>query len=172
MPLVWRFQFTGGAPPQWAGRYVLPTTIVLVAVGASHLGSLDRWVRRGFVVLAVAVTTFGVAWLSVRSHEIADTGEALARRPEPVLVSRIAHLLREEGHWYGDKRALTVPTSAEEPLVAPVLQAAGVDEFAWIDLDLDGARPPTIEGYRAGATSPVPFLSGVRLSVTTYIRSG
>ena len=172
MPLVWRFQFTGGASPQWAGRYVLPTTIVLVALGASRLSELDVWVRRGFVALAVGVTAFGLVWLSVRSHDVARTGEALARRPEPVLVSRLAHLFREEGHWYGDKRWLTVPTSAEEPLLAPVLQGAAVERFGWVDLDIADATPPAIDGYRPGPTSTVPFLSGLRLRVTEYVRDG
>ena len=168
MPLVWRFQFTGGASPQWAGRYVLPTTIVLVIIGASRLRELDRWVRRGWVALAVAVTVFGVAWLSVRSHDVAATGEALARRPEPVLVSRLAHLFRETGHWYGEQRRLTVPTAAEEPLLAPVLEKADVDRFGWVDLA--GSEPPAIAGFRAGASETVPFLSGVELTVTSYVR--
>ncbi|MDQ1373801.1 MAG: hypothetical protein QOJ09_1139 [Actinomycetota bacterium] len=170
LPLVWAFQFTGGAAPQWAGRYVLPTTFVLVAVGVTRLPSLDIWVRRSFVTLAIAVTAFGVAWLSVRSHDVGTTGEALARRPEPVLVSRIAHLFREEGHWYGDRRWLTVPTSAEEPLLAPVLRGAGVDRFGWIDVA--GARPPVLDGYTARGRTPVPFVAGVRLTLTTYVRSG
>ena len=171
LPVVWRFQFTGGAAPQWAGRYVLPTTVVLVALGASRLSDIDRWVRRGLVSLAVCVTAFGVAWLSVRSHDVGGAGEALAARPEPVLVSRVAHLFREEGHWYGDKRWLTVPTSAEEPLLEPVLESAGVDRFGWVDLDLEDATPPAVTGYRAGASSTVPFLSGVRLRVTEYVRA-
>jgi hypothetical protein len=171
LPLVWRFQFTGGAPPQWAGRYLLPTTIVLVILGASRLGDLDRWVRRGFVALGVAVTAFGVAWLSVRSHDVGRTGEALARRPEPVLVSRIAHLFREEGHWYrADRRWLTVPRAEQEALLAPVLEQAGVDEFGWIDLR--GQPTPAIDGFEPRAREGVPFLSGVTLVVTTYVRAG
>ena len=171
LPLVWRFQFTGGAAPQWAGRYLLPTTIVLVVIGAVHLTRIDRWVGRGLVVLAVAVTAFGLAWLSVRSHDVGRSGEALARQPEPVLVSRIAHLFREEAHWYGDdRRWLTVPTSAEEPLLAPLLERAGVDEFGWIDEA--GARPPSIEGFEPRGERPVPFVSGVRLTVTRFVSAG
>jgi hypothetical protein len=170
MPLVWRLQFTGGASPQWAGRYVLPTTIVLVAIGAGRLGELEVWVRRGLVALAVGVTAFGVAWLSVRSHDVGRTGEALAKRPEPVLVSRIAHLFREEAHWYrAGERWLTVPTSAEEPLLAPLFDDAGVNRFGWIDLA--GSEAPAIEGFRAGASVTVPFLSGVELTVTSYVRA-
>lgn len=171
LPLVWRLQFTGGAGPQWAGRYVLPTTIVLVAVAVARLGTVDVWVRRGLLTLSVAVTVFGVAWLSVRSHDVADTGAALARRPEPVLVSRIAHLFREEGRWYErDGRWLTVPTSAEEPLLAPLLQKAGVDRFAWVDFP--GARPPVIDGFTRRGRTEVPFIAGEDLSVTTYARDG
>jgi hypothetical protein len=170
LPLVWRFQFTGGAAPQWAGRYVLPSTIVLVAVGVVALPALDRTVRRGFLTLAAAVTIFGLAWLSVRSHDVARTGVALRQRSEPVLVSRIAHLFREEGDWYGSgQRWLTVPTSAEEPLLAPVLAGAGVERFGWIDVD--GARPPSIAGYAPTGTAPVPFITGTRLRVTTFVRT-
>jgi hypothetical protein len=170
LPLVWRFQFTGGAPPQWAGRYVLPTTIVLVAIGATRLQDLDRFVRRGFVALAVGVTAFGVAWLSVRSHDVARTGEALAKRPEPVLVSRIAHLFREEGHWYPTEghRWLTVPTGGEEGLLPPVLAGLGVERFGWIDLE--GSELPAISGYAPDGSASVPFLSGVRLRITTFVK--
>jgi hypothetical protein len=170
LPLVWMFQFTGGAAPQWAGRYVLPTTITLVAIGATRLPSLDVWVRRGVIGLSIAVTAFGLGWLSLRSHDVADAGAALGRRPEPVLVSRLAHLAREVGTTYGDKRWLTVATSAEEPLLAPVLEKAGIDQFGWIDIA--GEKPPRIPGYRATATSRVPFLDGADLDVTTFVRSG
>jgi hypothetical protein len=170
LPLVWAFQFTGGAAPQWAGRYLLPTTFVLVAVAATRLPALDTWVRRGFVSLAVAVTAFGLVWLSVRSHDVARTGVALQRRTEPVLVSGVAHLFREEGHWYGDRRWLTVPTEAERPLLAPVLRGAGVDRFGWIDIQ--GARLPQVAGYERRGRSTVPFLSGLHLEVTQYVRAG
>ena len=37
----------GGAVPQWGGRYVLTSGLVLAAVGIGVSGLLDRWVRNG-----------------------------------------------------------------------------------------------------------------------------
>src|SRR5262249_23044829 len=45
LPLVWAYQFTGGAVPQWAGRYILPSGLLLLAVGASALPVLATWAR-------------------------------------------------------------------------------------------------------------------------------
>lgn len=168
LPLVWAFQFRGGAAPQWGGRYILPSGLLLVVAGVVALPRLARWARIEMVALAVAITMLGVAWLAVRSHSVADAADALAARSEPVLVSRVAHLGRELGAAYGDKPWLTALTERDMDEATSVIANAGFDAFATVDI-ARGGEPPGIDGYRAAASSTVGFLPDVDLVVVTYV---
>jgi hypothetical protein len=174
LPLVWVFQYSGGAAPQWAGRYILPSGLLLLVAGVLALPEIRKPIRVGFIALSVAVTGFGVAWLAQRSHDTARMERALGRRPEPVLVSRIAHLAREGGAFYGtvdDRRWLTAVTASDVQLASTVLDQAGVDRFAMIDLPEDGAPAARIGQFSASPSSDrVPWLDGVVLRVTSYSR--
>src|SRR5690606_5824953 len=72
IPLVLAFQDTGGALPQWGGRYLLTTGFLLAVVGVSCLPDLEVWARRAAVGAAVVITALGLAWLNVRSYQVAD----------------------------------------------------------------------------------------------------
>jgi hypothetical protein len=171
LPLVWAFEFTGGAAPQWGGRYILASGLLLAAVGATSLGNLERWAQGLFVLLAIAVTTFGISWLSVRSHQVARTAVALKQFPEPVLVSRLAFVVREWGAYDGtvlDRRWLTAPTDRDLEPAANVLQQAGVDTFATVEL-VTQPRIDRVGPYRrSGPGTRVKFLPGADLRVTPY----
>lgn len=171
LSLVWAFQYTGGAGPQWAGRYILPSGLLLAAAGVTCLPLLATWARTAVVVLAAVVTCFGLSWLSVRSHDVGSVGEALAKRPEPALVSRVAHLAREAGWYADDRRWLTAPSDADVEHALRVLDGAGIDTFGMVELDR-GRPPGQLPGWAQGETSRVHFLSGVHLSITTYVRTG
>ncbi len=172
LPLVWALQFTGGAGPQWAGRYILPSGLLLGVVGITCLPLLSRWAGRAIVGLAAGVTCFGLVWMSVRTHDIAEVSEALTRRPETALVSRVAHLPREAGWWYSDdRRWLTAVQDIDVDQAARVLVDAGVDTFAMVDLDR-GRAAATVPGWTEAGTSRLRFLSGVDLLITTYVRTG
>jgi hypothetical protein len=167
LPLVWIFQFVGGAAPQWAGRYELPTTIVLLIVGAVGLEALPRWLARSFIGLSVGVTLFGVVWLGQRSHDVGEASRAVNRLPQPVLVSSDAHLFREMGGSYDPSaRRLTAVTRADQDRAATVVHEAGFHEFGFIDLDSDPVRQ--FSGYRAGDVQFIQLFDHVRLRVTTY----
>ncbi|MER3452384.1 MAG: hypothetical protein C4344_01410, partial [Acidimicrobiia bacterium] len=43
LPLVWMFQFRGGAAPQWGGRYVLVSSLFLGVAGVVALARVPRW---------------------------------------------------------------------------------------------------------------------------------
>jgi hypothetical protein len=175
LPLVWAFQFPGGAAPQWGGRYILTTGFLLAVLGVVALPRLPSAIRVGFVALSVGVTAFGVAWLVERSHDTARMERALGRRPEPVLVSRIAHLAREGGAYYGtvdDRRWLTAVTSDDLQLAGRVLDQAGVDGFALVDLPENGSPAPAVGDFKlTGRAERVPWLGGVVLRVTSYTRA-
>jgi hypothetical protein len=77
LPVVWVFQYTGGAGPQWGGRYVLVTSTLLVVGAAVVLPSMPKAGRVALVAIAVVATAGGLAWLSQRSHTVADAVAAL-----------------------------------------------------------------------------------------------
>ena len=167
LPLVWATQFQGGAAAQWGGRYLLVSGLLFGVVGAVALARLRPWARTAAVGLAVVVTTFGLIWTSTRTHDIADAGAALVHRPEPVLVSRIGHLAREDGAFYRDHRWLTAPSDADQAFAVGVLERAGITRFGLVDLEINGehAAPP---GWRKVGQDSVRYLSGFNLSVTTF----
>jgi hypothetical protein len=164
---TWALEFTGGAGPQWGGRYILTSGLLLATAGVTCLPLMAKWARTTAVALAVAVTVFGLSWMSVRTHDAARAEQALARRPEPLLVSRIAHLPREGGAYVNDRKWLTAVSDADETAAANVVTAAGYDRFGLVELDA-AARPHDIPGFTRGATSTLDFLPGVTLRITDY----
>lgn len=171
VPIVLATQFRGGAGPQWAGRYLLVSGFLLAVVGWAALERRPRAVQGAFAGVAALVTVFGLAWLSVRSHDVDRAVAALESRPEPVLVSDVYHLAREGGATYGHKRWLTLsPAPGGSPAdAAAVLDEAGVDTFASVELE---AEPPaTFPGFRAKTPSDLRLFDGVDLRVTSWERS-
>ena len=107
LPLVWAFQYLGGADPQWAGRYVLELCIILVALGVAalqHAGSAIRW---GVLALSRARDRDGLLWLRRASHSVADLFADLVDRPEDVVIARNGFLIREGGPAYSQRLWLT-----------------------------------------------------------------
>jgi hypothetical protein len=173
LPLVWSTQWLGGALPQWGGRYILTSGLVLGALGVAAAARSIPAARWTVTACAVVITLFGVTWLSVRSHDVDDTFEALNRRPEPVLVSTSAFFAREAGPALADHRWLTLYDAddpAQRALLAEVLEGAGFESFALVGIaGGDDLREP-IGTYVPTTTESLPFLADVRLDVTTYER--
>ena len=170
LPLVFLFQFPGGAAPQWAGRYILTSGLVLAAVGMARLDRVEHWVRTLLIGLSVAVTVFGVAWLSTRSHQVAEAADRLERRPEPVLISPNGFVPREFGGSYGRKNWLSSGNAADLRFAVDVAGRSGADSFALVDLDTK-ADPPQFAGWRIVSSEIVPFLGGADFKVTSYQRA-
>ena len=97
LPLVWGFQFLGGANPQWAGRYALSSCIILVALGVAALQLVGSTIRWGVLALSLLVTMTGVLWLRERSHSFDDLFVTLVDRPEDVVIARNGFFIREGG---------------------------------------------------------------------------
>ena len=169
LPVVFAFAYLGGALPQWAGRYLLTTGLILVSVGAAHLSDLVQWARRFFVFLAVAVTLFGLLWLSIRSHEIERAANNLENRSEAVLISPDGFVPREFGATYGRKPWLATGSDDDLRFAVGVVAASGKETFAIVDLDTN-ATPPSFSGWVAGVSELVPYLDGAPLRVTSYSR--
>jgi hypothetical protein len=168
LPIAWLSQFSGGADPQWGGRYVLLSGTLLAVTGFVVL----RQHRRALVsVLVVAglVTVGGVAWLSVRSHTVADGMETILARHDEMLISRQTHMLREGGAFYdADRKWLTATTDTELRQAVTIARASGMREFALIG-GADQPAPASIGGYQRGGRQLVPFIRpDVKLGVVTY----
>jgi len=167
LPLVFLFQFPGGAAPQWAGRYILTSGVVLAAVGMARIERVERSVRTLLIGLSVAVAVFGVAWLSVRSHQVAEAADRLESRPEAVLISPNGFIPREFGGSYGRKNWLSSGNAVDLQFAVDVVTRSGSDSFALVDLDTTG-DPPQFAGWRVASSEIVPFLAGVDFRVTSY----
>lgn len=173
LPVVLATQFRGGAAPQWAGRYLLFSGLVLTVAGVVLVAArLPVAVRRGAVVACAVVTVLGVAWLSVRSHDVDRAVAAINARPEPVVVSAIAHLAREGGATYGEKRWLTAIDDDLRQEAADVVRAAGEDRFVLVEL-ASSSPPEGPDGWRrAGSEATVELFDDVDLRLTSWERTG
>jgi hypothetical protein len=171
LPVVWLFQYLGGAAPQWGGRYILVSGLLLTVLGVAELARRPSVaVRVGVGAVAAAVTVFGLAWLSERSNSVASAERTLDHRPEPVLVSSVAHLAREGGAYFGvvgDKRWLTAVTPDDLRFAAQVVADAGEHEFGLVSLE-DHRADPDVPGFHPVGRTEVRFLGGFDLRVTTY----
>ena len=170
LPLVWIAQYSGNMRPQWGGRYVLVSGVLLAIVGL--LGVLpDRRVLIPVLVIAVAVTAWGVANLSVRSHRIADGMSALVARHDAALISTEAHVLREGGAFYEPQRHwLTATDTAQLHRAARIVAGAGDDELAVLTSD-PGGLPVRLAGFAQAGTAHVVIRPGEHLAVVRYRRS-
>jgi hypothetical protein len=169
MSLVFAFQFTGGAAPQWAGRYLLLSGLLLAVVGIAVSDRLARPVRVGFVVLSVLVTAFGVAWLAVRSHDVADAAARLEARPEAVLVSPNGFVPREFGATYPERDWLAAGDADDLRFAFEVAARSGASDVALVDVDTD-APGRVFPGWTEVGSELEPFITGTRVRVTTYAR--
>ena len=168
IPFVLVTQFTGGANPQWAGRYLLVSGFLLATFGWAALATRHPVLRGAFALLAVVVTIGGVAWLQVRSHDVERAFAALESRPEPVTVSSLYFFAREGGATYGDHRWLTLSPGPGGGAAdaARVLTAAGIDEFA--SVQPTATRPLRFPGFTPAGTSDLRLFDGVDLTVKSW----
>lgn len=159
--LTWAFQYTGGAVPQWGGRYLLVPTLLLTTLGVVAVveRSEDRFPRIALTTFAVVVTLFGAAWLQHRSHEVEDFFDELAERPEDVVISTNGFFVREAGPAYDDRLYLSVGRRGEVEGAVDVARKAGFDTFGVLSRS---AEPPALEALLLG--TEVVDLLGVPFS--------
>jgi hypothetical protein len=168
LPLVWAFQYSGGAGPQWGGRYTLLSGALLL-VAATVVLEGRRSALVAACLVAALVTGFGLTWLSVRSHWVAHAMERIVERHDQAVISGEAHVLREGGTFYDDSRHwLTATDERELHKAVAILHSAGNTEFAYI-VDNGVTPPQIIDGYRRVGVEHVAFLRpDLRIAVATY----
>jgi hypothetical protein len=168
LPVVWAFQYSGGAGPQWGGRYELLTGVLLAIVGVVAVQG-SRRAFAALVVVSVLVTGFGLAWLSVRSHNVANGIETIVARHDEAVISGEAHILREGGAFYDPgSHWLTTTNDAQLRRAVKIVAASGDHEFAYVVSDGSGL-PRTLGGFRRTAVEKVAFLRpDIFLTVATF----
>lgn len=140
LPIVYLFQFLGGAGPQWGGRYTLASAVLLGVVGLTDIRGRHPMVCRGVLALTCAVTILGVAFAVQRSHEVDRFFEDVASESEDVLIARQAFILREGGAdlvgrtWFS--------AQSEEEFALGVDIARDLGEIRFTVLEWDGDAPP------------------------------
>jgi hypothetical protein len=168
LPIVWIFQYSGGAGPQWGGRYELLSGALLVIVGVVALAGRRRALA-AVLGLSLLVTAFGVTWLSVRSHGVAAAFETIVARHDQAVISGEAHVLREGGAFYEPgAHWLTATSDAQLRAAVRIVSAAGDREFGYI-VTAGRPAPEELGGYVRSGTQRVAFLrSDVALEIVTY----
>ena len=151
LPVVWAFQYSGGAAPQWGGRYELVSGALLVVVGVVALAGRARALTAVFA-LSLLVTAFGVTWLSARSHGVASAFETIVARDDEAVISGEAHVLREGGAFYEPGRHwLTATSDRQFHEAVRIVRDAGDREFAYV-LTAGARAPREIEGFHRRGT--------------------
>jgi hypothetical protein len=170
LPMVWAFQYSGGAGPQWGGRYTLLSGALLL-VAATVVLEGHRAALVATFLAAALVTGFGLAWLSVRSHWAASAIEQIVDRHDQAVISGEAHVLREGGAFYDPSlHWLTATNTSELHRAVSIVDDAGDTEFAYVVSD-GASLPETIDGYHRDGVERVGFLrSDIHLQVATYRR--
>jgi len=141
--LTWMFQLTGGAGPQWGGRYLLVPTLLLTTLGITALVERDdRRVVTAVTAVAAVVTAFGIAWLNDRSHDVERFFDELAAQPEDVVISDNGFLVREAGPGFEDRRYLSVGRQGTVDGAVEVVADAGFETFAVLT---QRRTPPDVE---------------------------
>ena len=169
LPLVWAVQFTGGAAPQWGGRYILLSG-TLLAVLATVVFTSERGavVLRRVAMAGAAVTLLGLVWTIERTHGFGDAMTALADRDEPVLVFHDPHLAREGGRLVLDEQWFAATGEAGRAEAAEALAALGIDEIGFVQHDR-GDDPHVLPGWEVVGDDRIPLVSGLFLRVTTQV---
>jgi hypothetical protein len=169
LPMVWYFQYSGGAVPQWAGRYILPSGLLLLVLGVVNFDRIPRFAVNAFVAASLGVTTFGLVWMFERTHEIGGAARDVAGFSEPAVVSEANFFLRELGAEYrgSDTRWLSSRGRADAADAVAIVDAEGLGEFAF--LTSSTAPAPDFEGFEAVGERSYDWL-GVPWRAITYVR--
>jgi hypothetical protein len=168
LPLVWIFAWQGQQLPQWGGRYELLSGVLLTVVGAVAIERGGGWRRpaaAALVAVSVAVAGLGAVWHVERARDYARAARLINDvPPDVVIVTTLAHLGREAGAFYGDRRWLAVAGSGDLPGALDVARVEGVQR---VDIVVYGSLTTSLAGWRPTGRRKIP-LHGFNLTVYEY----
>ena len=158
LPLVYLVQYTGGAAPQWGGRYTLASAILLGVTGIVALEGRPG-MARGLVALSLGITLLGVGWLGVRSRGVDAFFDDVIASAEPVVISRNAFLIREGGDAVVGRRWLSVADERAFVAAVGVARSAGEERFSVLEWGADAPPATALAGRRARGEPPAAHAS-------------
>lgn len=167
LPLVWSFQYLGGAGPQWGGRYLLASSVLLGVVALVSLTS-DGLVRQGLVALSVGVAVLAVAWMGVRTRSVDALFTDLEHVDADVLVVRDAFLLREGGPVVLDRHWLTARDEETFSLALDVARRSGALTVAVAELGAAAPPAASIPDGWVEVARTTSDLTGDTIGLVTY----
>jgi hypothetical protein len=167
LPGVWMLQYTGGAGPQWGGRYVLLTGFLLAVVGIVAIESLPHWSRVMVIALCVGITIAGVRYLEVRTHQGGRASDTIVAMHDDVVISRFAHLFREVGSEYTPQRQWLTALGGRD--LARAATIARRHDAATVAVIAEPGPRAHLAGYRFTGRQTLPFFSET-LYVDSYRR--
>ncbi len=168
LPLVWAVQYTGGALPQWGGRYILLSGFALLTLGVAHLEDRAPQLLAAIGAVGLVVTGVGVAWTVERTNSVGSAFEEVAELDDPVLVFSDPFLSREGGPKAVENQWLAAVTADDRREAADVLTAAGIDEFGFVTRstrELDDEELADFSGYQLSGQSEIEIFDGFSLVV-------
>ncbi len=113
LPLVWSFQYSGGAGPQWGGRYTLLSGGI--APGRGDCGARRSSRRAGRDRTAGGTGDRLRSHLALGAFELGGAPiERIVDRHDQAVISGEAHVLREGGAFYEPSRHWLTATSTRE----------------------------------------------------------
>lgn len=165
LPLIWAVQFLGGAAPQWGGRYLLCSMVLLVVQALVGFDG-DRRVLLGLTAVGAVMSLLSVAWLVERTHAVAATMDDIAALPEEVVVFSDPFVPREAGSRVIEEQWLVASGSEQRSEASAVLQSAAIETFVFIDLQ-DRDASTMFVGFRARSITELDFL-GSTMTLTSF----
>ncbi|MFZ6002397.1 MAG: hypothetical protein ACOYXM_00545 [Actinomycetota bacterium] len=168
LPIVWAFQFVGGAGPQWGGRYTLSSSLLLGVLGIVALSIASPTLRRGFIGLSSVLAVTGIVWVGVRTRSVDELFDDLGSVEADVLIMRDAFLLREGGPILLDRHWLTSAGEDQFARAIEVAVASGARVVAVVEPGGASAPPSVIPTGWVEEDRMLFDLTGEVIGVVTY----
>jgi hypothetical protein len=154
----------------WGGRYVLLSGALAAVVGVTLLERHGRDAMVAVLAVAVAVTTYGVGMLTVRTHDVGAWATALDGRTEDLVVSRIDEPFRDAGAVYTPSRPwLTASDDTRLVEALRIADAVGATTMALVEYPTPDA--PAVPGWCRGTVDVVPWVPSAPLRITHLERA-
>jgi hypothetical protein len=170
LPIVYLTQYSAGAVPQWGGRYILTTGLLLVVLACAELPDRHPGVFRALAIAGLMVTATGVWFNAVRTNSLADDFELLEQVADGDVVVWYDNVkAREGGPEVVEHRWISTVGGAETSTVLSILEAQSVDRFVYVD-PVDEPTP-SFEGFVARSDVGAWEMSSIlRQRLTTFER--
>lgn len=171
LPLVWMVQYSAGMAAQWGGRYLLLSGWLLIVLACGLHSAAVKQIVTATAAVGFAMAALGAVWTVQRTNVVGSSSRALALVETDVVVFNSSLDARQTGSISVNGQWLAADNSDELDEVLGVLEAASVDQFAYIDVDF-GSDPIDVVGFIIVDDQRIDYLAGFQYRVTFFERIG